>query len=48
MGAEMNGLRTYIAEGIPDEMPQHPGMDASVDNAPKRRQVLTPKEKQLA
>jgi urocanate hydratase len=41
-------LRTYIAEGIPDEMPQHPGMDASVDHAPKRRQVLTPKEKQLA
>jgi urocanate hydratase len=29
-------------------MPQHPGMDASVDHAPKRRQVLTPKEKQLA
>ena len=48
MGAEMTGLRTYIAEGIPDEMPQHPGMDASVDHAPKRRQVLTPKEKQLA
>jgi len=48
MGAEMNGLRTYIAEGIPDDMPQHPGMDASVDHAPKRRQVLTPKEKQLA
>ena len=48
MGAEMNGLRTYIAEGIPDEMPQHPGMDASVDHAPKRRQVLTPIEKQLA
>jgi urocanate hydratase len=44
----MTGLRTYIAEGIPDEMPQHPGMDASVDHAPKRRQVLTPKEKQLA
>ena len=48
MGAEMNGLRTYIAEGIPDDMTLHPGMDASVDHAPKRRQVLTPKEKQLA
>ena len=48
MGAEMNGLRTYIAEGIPDDMPLHPGMDVSVDHAPKRRQVLTPKEKQLA
>ena len=48
MGAEMNGLRTYIAEGIPDEIPQHPGIDPSVDHAPKRRQVLTPKEKQLA
>ena len=48
MGAVLNGLRTHLAEGIPDAMPQHPGMDASVDHAPKRRQVLTPKEKQLA
>ena len=48
MGAEMNGLRIHLAEGIPHDMPQHPGMDASVDHAPKRRQVLTPKEKQLA
>ena len=48
MDAELNGLRTHLAEGIPDDMPQHPGMDASVDHAPKRRQVLTPKEKQLA
>ena len=48
MGAEMNGLRTYIAEGLPDDMPLHPGMDVSVDHAPKRKQVLTPKAKQLA
>lgn len=48
MGAEMKGLRIHLAEGIPHDMPQHPGMDASVDHAPKRRQVLTPKEKQLA
>ena len=44
----MSGLRMHLAEGIPHDMPQHPGMDASVDHAPKRRQVLTPKEKQLA
>ena len=48
MGAETNGLRIHLAEGIPHDMPQHPGVDASVDHAPKRRQVLTPKEKQLA
>ena len=48
MGDEMSGLRMHLAEGIPHDMPQHPGMDASVDHAPKRRQVLTPKEKQLA
>ena len=48
MGAGMDGLRNHLAEGIPHDMPQHPGMDASVDHAPKRRQVLTPKEKQLA
>lgn len=48
MDAVLNGLRTHLAEGIPDDMPPHPGMDASVDHAPKRRQVLTPKEKQLA
>ncbi|MDG1559331.1 MAG: hypothetical protein P8R03_07420, partial [Candidatus Poseidoniaceae archaeon] len=48
MGAEMNGLRIHLAEGIPHDMPQHPGVDEGVDRAPKRRQVLTPKEKQLA
>ena len=48
MGAEMNGLRIHLAEGIPHDMPQHPGVDEGVDHAPKRRQVLTPKEKQLA
>lgn len=48
MDAVLNGLRTHLAEGIPEDMPPHPGMDASVDHAPKRRQVLTPKEKQLA
>ena len=48
MGAETNGLRIHLAEGIPHDMPQHPGVDEGVDHAPKRRQVLTPKEKQLA
>ena len=48
MDAVLNGLRTHLAEGIPEDMPPHPGMDASVDHAPKRRQVLTQKEKQLA
>ncbi len=41
-------LHTSILEGIPDTLPDHPGIDKSVDHAPIRRDVLTPLEKQLA
>ena len=42
------GLKLHLAEGIPDELPEHPGLDSTVDHAPKRRQVLSAIEKKLA
>ena len=48
MGTDVRGLRAHIGEGIPDTLPAHPGIDSNVDRAPKRRQVLTQKEKKLA
>ena len=41
-------MQKYIAEGIPKELPPHPGMDNNVDHAPNRRQVLSMQEKKLA
>ena len=43
-----SSLRTSILEGIPHDIPDHPGIDQSVDHAPVRRQVLTADEKRLA
>ena len=40
--------RAYLGEGIPAQIPSHPGIDPNVDHAPKRRDVLTPAEKRLA
>tara|TARA_B110001452_G_scaffold127568_1_gene105985 strand:- start:2065 stop:4104 length:2040 start_codon:yes stop_codon:yes gene_type:complete len=48
MGDGFRGLRAHIAEGIPQELPVHPGLDPNVDHAPHRRQILTRKEKKLA
>ena len=41
-------MQKFIAEGIPEEIPPHPGIDNNVDHAPNRRQVLSKKEKKLA
>ncbi len=41
-------LRTSILEGIPNDIPSHPGIDSKIDHAPARRQVLTNDEKRLA
>lgn len=41
-------MQKYIAEGIPRELPPHPGIDNNVDHAPNRRQVLSKQEKKLA
>ena len=37
-----------IREGLPSKLPNHPGLDASVDHAPVRKQVLSSKEERLA
>ena len=41
-------LRACILEGIPNDIPSHPGIDSNIDHAPARRQVLTNEEKRLA
>jgi urocanate hydratase len=48
MGDEYSSLRESISQGIPGQLPQHPGHDDTVDHAPDRRQVLNSKEKKLA
>ena len=37
-----------IHEGIPTELPNHPGLDSSLDHAPLRKQVLSKDEEMLA
>ena len=37
-----------IHSGLPYHLPTHPGLDASVDHAPIRKQVLSPDEERLA
>ena len=41
-------MQKFIAEGIPEELPPHPGIDDNVDHAPNRRQILSKEEKKLA
>ncbi len=48
MGAKLSPLSESISQGIPDQLPDHPGIDKSVDHAPPRRQVLSISEKKLA
>ena len=38
----------HLSEGIPQSLPPHPGIDLSVDHAPKRKNVLNHREKALA
>ena len=44
----VDAMRAFVAEGIPISPPEHPGVSDDVDHAPKRRQILTEKEKRLA
>ncbi len=37
-----------LAQGLPHPLPDHPGIDQSVDHAPKRKDILSNREKQLA
>ncbi|NQW25936.1 MAG: urocanate hydratase [Cryomorphaceae bacterium] len=44
----MNAFSTSLIEGIPQELPAHPGIDAAVSHAPIRKDILTKAEKGLA
>ena len=37
-----------IREGIPSHIPDHPGLDSSLSHAPKRKEILSAEEKELA
>ena len=41
-------FQELILQGIPNELPTHPGMDGSLNHAPKRKQILSDAEKKLA
>lgn len=41
-------FRDQILQGIPSELPPEPVYDIEINHAPKRKEILTPKEKQLA
>ena len=48
MVGDVDAMRAFVGEGIPISLPEHPGVSDDVDHAPKRRQILTKKEKRLA
>ncbi len=46
--AATKDFRALVAEGIPDPLPEPPPFDPAVNHAPRRRQVLSPAERELA
>ena len=48
MPNDIDAMRTFVGEGIPEYLPEHPGISPEVDHAPKRRQILNKSEKKLA
>ena len=48
MDSQWDALRKHIGEGILTNLPQPKPVDATVDHAPARRQILTSQEKKLA
>ena len=48
MATDVNAMRIHVGEGIPSNLPTHPGISDEVDHAPRRRQILTRDEKKLA
>ncbi len=43
-----NNFKAQIAEGIPDILPEPKPYDPAINHAPKRKEILTPEEKELA
>ena len=48
MEDDVRRMQASVLEGMPAELPPHPGIDPTVDHAPNRRQLLTAAEKRLA
>ena len=48
MVGDVDAMQAFVGEGIPTSLPEHPGISNDVDHAPKRRQILSKKEKRLA
>lgn len=50
--AETNGsvsaFQAAVLEGLPAKLPEHPGYDASANHAPKRKDILSKDDKELA
>ena len=44
----MEDFKKLILQGIPDEIPEMPEFDPTVNRAPKRKDILTPADKRLA
>ncbi len=44
----LTAFQAAIKAGIPNELPQHPGLDPELNHAPKRKDILAPHEKALA
>jgi urocanate hydratase len=44
----MSEIFCEVMAGIPDELPQPKPYDTSINHAPKRKDILTEKEKVLA
>ena len=45
MATDVGAMRAHVGEGIPVDLPVHPGISDDVDHAPKRRQILSLSEK---
>jgi urocanate hydratase len=45
---DLNEFRSAILQGIPDELPKKKTLDATINHAPNRKDILTNKEKELA
>lgn len=48
MATDVDAMRAHVGEGIPNELPNHPGISNDVDHAPARRKILSVSEKKLA
>ncbi len=44
----IDDFRRFVAEGIPEELPEYRPLDPSLNHAPRRKDILTAEEKKLA